>query len=84
MKIKVATNKQELSKADKFDGCPVVDTLDKATSVLKNAGFEGCTVWVYNAKTKHWGIVFDTSLPDSCRLPGATYWGNVVTHLSQK
>lgn len=80
MKLKVATTKGELTRADKFDGCPIVDTLEKAGDMLAAAGFEGCAVWRFQPRARHWELIFDTTLPDAGRLPGAQYWRNVADH----
>ena len=83
MKLKVATTKTELSHADKFDGCHIVDTFDKATAIVKNAGFELCSVWLYDSRARHWNLIFDTSIPATSRLPGAVYWQNTVAYYSK-
>lgn len=79
-RYKVATNNRELIHADKFDGCPIVDSVEKVGAMLARAGFDGCAVWRFDAPAKYWRLIFDTTLPDAGRLPGARYWQNVAAH----
>jgi hypothetical protein len=53
-------------------------SLDTVGDTLRAAGFEGCTVWKYEPRARHWGIIFDTSVPDASRLPGSLYWCNTT------
>jgi len=84
MKLKVHINEKSLRTEKAWAECPIVHTLADAAALLEAAGFEGCSVWRYDARAKHWRLIFDTSLPDKSRLPGRVYWGNVAADESSK
>ena len=63
----------------KFENAFQTNDLDEVGNLLKNAGFEGCSVWRWSAwPERHWHLIFDTSAPSESRLPGAEFWANVA------
>jgi len=75
-RVATPTNKG-LTSADKF-GFPEVNSPDAVADMLRPFDFDGCSVWRYDGRARHWGLIFDTSLPDACRLPASLYWCNVA------
>lgn len=52
--------------------------IDAAGEELRTVGFEPATVWRYDGRSRHWSIIFDTSMADASRLPPSLYWCNVA------
>lgn len=80
MRYRIATNPRELAHADMAHRCHEVQGVHAAGVILESVGYEGCAVWRFDARARHWHIIFDTSLPDASRLPGRDYWRNVAAH----
>lgn len=77
-RYRVATpSNKGLTTADKFD-YPEAKTTEDCAVLMRPHGFDGCSVWKFDGRAKHWGLIFDTSLPDSGRLPPNMYWCNVA------
>lgn len=61
-----------------FECTQECSSTDDVANLLRRHEFDGCTVWKRDPRAKHWAVIFDTSVPDSDRLPPSLYWLNVA------
>jgi len=62
-----------------FEAGRECNTTEAAAAVMRPHGFDGCAVWRYVPRARHWEIIFDTTQPNAARLPAPDYWFNVAT-----
>lgn len=61
---------------------PRTDTrnLDTVEAALAGNAFTGCSVWRYIPRSRHWPLIFDTSVPQTRIGTNADYWQRVKAH----